>query len=105
MLMEGNVNTTQDARVGIVPGNTLLTAATTPTPYIDEGDFMYIDDDVQAFRNSTGIEGGVFTKHHFDIRAMRKIEEIDETLWWTAQNAGTATIQVFMRARILVLLP
>jgi len=43
--------------------------------------------------------------HVIDVKAQRKIEEIDQTLFWVGFNAGAADLQISYRVRILLLLP
>ena len=93
----------QDARVGILPGVTQQTAVSTPRAYDDEGDFMFVDDALSLWAESSPDNATV--ERVIDVRAMRKIDEIDSTLLWVAHNAGTEPIQVAMRVRILILLP
>ena len=93
-----------DYRVAFLVAGQGAFATSINVPYVDEGDFMYVDDSFREFGTSTPDWGNVHIP--FDIRAMRKIEEIDDTLFFIMSNAGAdGTAQVYMRARILALLP
>ena len=93
----------QDARVGIIPGVTQQTAVSTPRAYDDEGDFMFVDDIFNIWGETSPDVASIERK--IDVKAMRKIDEIDSTLLWVAHNAGTEAIQIAVRVRMLLLLP
>jgi len=89
--------------MGIIVGTTSQGGTSVPTPFLDEADFMWED--------SLLVQVGQLTpdnkapSRRFDSKSQRKMDEIDETLWFSAFNAGESVDQVFMRARVLVLLP
>jgi len=94
----------RDYRMGFVVADTTDAGTSVPKTFDDDADFMHVDSLYSKPGDTTPdtktVEGGPF-----DIRAMRKMEEIDQTLFFSAHNAGESTDIVYMRARILVLLP
>jgi len=97
------VDQIRDWRMGFVLGTTSQSGTNVPTPYLDEADFMW--EDSLLAQTGTTAPDSQHVGRRFDIRSQRKMDEIDETLWWVAFNAGESTEQCFMRARVLVLLP
>ena len=94
----------RDWRMGYIVADTTDAGTSVPKTYDDDADFMYID---SIFEQIGGDNTGhyISATRRFDIRSSRKIEELDQTLWFSAHNAGEETEQVYMRARILALLP
>jgi len=94
----------RDWRMGFIVADTTDAGTSVPKTYDDDADFMYVDSLLEAV-------GGDNTGHtlnvtrRFDIHSQRKIEELDQTLFFSSHNAGETTEQVYMRARVLALLP
>jgi len=97
------VNQIRDWRMGIIVGTTSQSGTSVPTPFLDEADFMW-EDPLLAQVGTTAPDSKAVSRR-FDVRSQRKMDEIDETLWFSAFNAGESTDQVYMRARVLVKLP
>jgi len=96
-------NLIRDWRMGFIVADTTDSGTSVPQTYADDADFMHVDDIFQV-PGVTGMDVKS-VERSFDIRSQRKIEELDQTLWFSAHNAGESTDRVHVRARILALLP
>jgi len=95
---------TLDLRLGIVPGTQGQSNPNLPMPYTDEGDFLWTN---TIFRTLITTNQMVYSQTRLDlnVRAQRKLAEVEDTLWFvSAQNAVDACT-VTWRLRILMLAP
>jgi len=95
---------TLDLRYGLVVASQQATIGSLPVPWQEDGDFMWTDTVFRSFVTTGGQDS------HTDltdvrVRSMRKLEEVDDTLWLIIrQNAATDAIARW-RLRLLLLVP
>ena len=94
-----------DCRLGIVPGTQGQAAANLPIPYVDEGDFLWTNTEYYQIVDVSAIGWGVRRVIEVRTKAQRKLEEIEDTLWFVSRQNNTSDITVRWRLRILLLAP
>ncbi len=97
------VDVIYDLRGAFITGN-VNNAASTPAPFIDVNNFMYVKTLLRVYGNTAPDD--LTVQHDFDVRVGRKLKQIDDTLWFVVNNAGSGTPDNwFIRMRILLRLP
>jgi len=98
------IGSTLDLRYGVVKASQQATISALPVPYQEDGDFMWTETEFKILDNITG-ESNHGVRQEVRVRSMRKLEEVDDTLFMVIrQNSSTAAI-VRWRLRILLLAP
>jgi hypothetical protein len=94
--------------VGILKESRLETTLTIDKPLTNPYlDYMYRTWVPASHYNPTNstVANSYIWSHEFDVKSMRKIDEVDETLWLTYEASGGITVKAFYNLQILALMP
>lgn len=93
----GETTTRNDVRWGIIAAPSTVTVASIPEPITEpHADWMYQSGCLSP--DTTDIP--TWYDEHFDLRSMRKLNELERSWFFTMRNGGTQTVSVnvFLRA-------
>jgi len=95
---------TIDTRYGLVVASQQATIGSLPIPWQEDGDFMWTDTVFRSFV-TTGGQDSHTDRTDVRVRSMRKLEEVDDTLFLIVRQNAATDVVVRWRLRLLLLVP